>query len=232
MTWHNGSIGRLISASVSKEQIEEKSKSHNKTCIRGKWNKITILRWSEEDKREIGRERVSVFDRERKIEVSSAVKHLNMGRKLGLIQAETGRLKEVPSLSQCPQMLLYQLRECKNKRSPRIREQAVFQLTWSCFLLSRQCVSLTICTSPYKKSLLFFLVFLVSPLQVLIGCSKVRSEPSLLQAEQPLFSQSVPTGLVFQPSDHSFTCGIPNLFPKKVCHKNIKPFDFCKGFNE
>ena len=39
------------------------------------------------------------------------------------------------------------------------------------------------------------------PLQVLEGCSKVSSEPSLLQTEEPQLSQLFLTGEVLQPSD-------------------------------
>ncbi|PKU38867.1 phospholipase a1 member hypothetical protein [Limosa lapponica baueri] len=46
-----------------------------------------------------------------------------------------------------------------------------------------------------------------SPLQVLKGCYKVSTEPSLLQAEQPQLSQPVLIGEVLQPSDHF--CGPP-----------------------
>ncbi|KAK4815434.1 hypothetical protein QYF61_002649, partial [Mycteria americana] len=45
-------------------------------------------------------------------------------------------------------------------------------------------------------------VFLISPLYVLKGCSKISPEPSLLQAEQPQLSQPFFIGQVFQPSDH------------------------------
>lgn len=73
MTWHNWSICRFISTSISKEQVEEKSKSHNKTYMRGKWNKITILRRSEEDKRQANRqrERARVPERQTELERQS-----------------------------------------------------------------------------------------------------------------------------------------------------------------
>lgn len=57
ITGNNWSIHKLISSSISKEQVEEKSKSHNKTYKREKWNKITIVRRSEEDKRQANRQR-------------------------------------------------------------------------------------------------------------------------------------------------------------------------------
>ena len=46
------------------------------------------------------------------------------------------------------------------------------------------------------------LSFPVGPLQVLVGRYKVSSEPSLLQAEEPQYSQAVLIGEVLQPSDH------------------------------
>ncbi|KAK4818782.1 hypothetical protein QYF61_019128, partial [Mycteria americana] len=54
-----------------------------------------------------------------------------------------------------------------------------------------------------------------SPLQVLEGCYKVSSEPSLLQAEQPQLSQPVFIGEVLQPSDHF--CG-PSLDSLQQVH--------------
>lgn len=89
LTGHNWSIHKLISSSISKEQVEEKSKSHNKTYMRGKWNKITIMKRSEEDKRQTNRQRegMCLRDTDREGEASPTVKHLSTGRKLGLIQA-------------------------------------------------------------------------------------------------------------------------------------------------
>ena len=52
----------------------------------------------------------------------------------------------------------------------------------------------------------FVTIFLVSPLYVLKGRSKVSPEPSLLQAEQPQLSQPFHIGELFQPSDHC--CGL------------------------
>lgn len=57
ITWHNWSICKLISASISKGQVEEKWKNHNETYVRGKWNKIIIIRRSGEDKRQINKQR-------------------------------------------------------------------------------------------------------------------------------------------------------------------------------
>ncbi|NWW32244.1 MKRN1 ligase, partial [Panurus biarmicus] len=48
----------------------------------------------------------------------------------------------------------------------------------------------------------FLFIFLVGPLQVLEGCSKVTPEPSLLQAEQPQLSEPFLIGEVFHPSNH------------------------------
>jgi len=53
-------------------------------------------------------------------------------------------------------------------------------------------------TGPCQKSLFSFLV---GPLQVREGCCEVTPEPSLLQPEQPQFSQLFLTGEVFRPSD-------------------------------
>jgi len=53
------------------------------------------------------------------------------------------------------------------------------------------------------------------PLQALKGCYKVTPESSLLQAEQPQFSQPVLIGKVLQPSDH--LCG-PPLDPLQHIH--------------
>jgi len=57
-------------------------------------------------------------------------------------------------------------------------------------------------------------IFLISPLQVLEGCNKVSTEPSLLQAEQPQLSQPFPLGEVLQPSHHF--CGPPLDLPQQV----------------
>ena len=62
-------------------------------------------------------------------------------------------------------------------------------------------------TCPRKKSLSSFLV---RPLQLLKGCSKVSPQPSLLLAEQPFR-----IGEVLQPSDH--LCG-PPLDPLQQVH--------------
>jgi len=58
-------------------------------------------------------------------------------------------------------------------------------------------------------------IFRVVPLQVLEGCYKVTSQPSLLQAEQPQLSPPVLTGEALQPSDH--LCG-PPLDPLQHIH--------------
>ncbi|KAK4816745.1 hypothetical protein QYF61_022297, partial [Mycteria americana] len=54
-----------------------------------------------------------------------------------------------------------------------------------------------------------------TPHCLLNSCNKVSPEPSLLQAEQPQFSQPVLIGEVFQPSDHF--CG-PLLDPLQQAH--------------
>ena len=45
------------------------------------------------------------------------------------------------------------------------------------------------------------------PLQILEGCYKATSDPSLLQAEKPQLPQPVLEGEMLQPSDH--LCGPP-----------------------
>jgi len=69
-----------------------------------------------------------------------------------------------------------------------------------------QCKAITPCpitTRPCKKSLSSVLA---GPPQVLYGCYKISSEPSLLQAEQPQLFQPFLIGEIFQPSDLS---GLP-----------------------
>jgi len=60
-------------------------------------------------------------------------------------------------------------------------------------------------------------MFLINPHYVLEGCNKVSLEPSLLQAEQPVFSQPFLTGEVFQPSDHFCGPFLDPLEEVRVC---------------